>query len=49
MGGMKTYDGLFPAKPLGSISNQLGLFHEAHLDFLALRRRVLEKYEQEEK
>ncbi len=28
---MKTYDGLFPAKPLAPVSTQLGLFHEAHL------------------
>lgn len=49
LGGLKTYSGLFPAKPIKPDSTQLGLFHEAHLDFLALRRRVLEKYEQEEK
>ena len=48
LGGLKTYDGLFPAKPLTPASTQLGLFHEAHLDYLALRRRVLEKYEREE-
>lgn len=49
LGGLDTHKGLFPAKPIESSPTQLGLFHEAHLDYLALRRRVLEKYEREEK
>jgi len=45
LGGLDTHGGLFPANPIKSSSSQLALFHEAHLDFLALRRHVLEKYE----
>ncbi len=43
--GLDTVGGLLPARPKSDISGQLPLFHEAHLDFLELRRRVREKYE----
>lgn len=43
--GLQTGQGLLPRKPIGAIDGQLSLFHEQHLDFLALRRRVREKYE----
>jgi Protein of unknown function (DUF559) len=45
MGGLDTHKGLFPAKPKTQSSQQLSLFHDEHLDFLALRRRVRMKYE----
>ncbi len=45
LGGLDTEGGLLPKKPKNEPSQQLALFHEEHLDFLALRRRVKEKYE----
>ncbi|MBP6826565.1 MAG: DUF559 domain-containing protein [Saprospiraceae bacterium] len=45
LGGLDTFGGLLPNKPTGPSSSQFALFHDAHLDYLALRRRILEKYE----
>jgi hypothetical protein len=44
-GGLKTEDGLLPANPKVPNPSQLSFFHDEHLDFLALRRRVRDKYE----
>ena len=44
--GLDTEKGLLPSAPKGeSAASQLALFSEQHLDFLALRRRVKERFE----
>lgn len=46
--GLDTEGGLFPPAPVGKVEQQqLALFSESHLDFLALRRRVKERFERE--
>lgn len=45
LGGLDTADGLLPANPKTQTQTQLSFFHDDHLDFLALRRRVRDKYE----
>lgn len=45
LGGLDTADGLLPANPKMQTPAQLSFFREDHLDFLALRRRVRDKYE----
>ncbi len=45
MGGLKTEGGILPSKPKMQTSAQLSFFHDEHLDFLALRRRIRSKYE----
>jgi hypothetical protein len=45
LGGLKTEGGLLPAKPKTAAQPQLSFFHNEHLDFLALRRKVMAKYE----
>jgi hypothetical protein len=44
-GGLHTEGGILPAKPKQQTSEQLSFFHDDHLDFLALRRRMRDKYE----
>ena len=44
--GLDTEKGLFPSAPKGGqVSSQMELFSEQHLDFLALRKRVKERFE----
>lgn len=43
-GGLKTEGGILPNKPLLEPSGQTSLFHDEHLNFLALRKRVKERY-----
>jgi hypothetical protein len=45
LGGLKTEGGLLPANPKTQTKAQLSFFHDEHLDFLALRRRIRDKYE----
>jgi hypothetical protein len=45
LGGLDTQGGLLPANPKTQTQAQLSFFHEDHFDFLALRRRVRDKYE----
>jgi Protein of unknown function (DUF559) len=45
LGGLDTEGGLLPANPKMQTQAQLSFFHENHLDLLALRRRVRDKYE----
>jgi Protein of unknown function (DUF559) len=45
LGGLKTEGGLLPDKPKIPEQQQLSFFHDNHLDFLALRRKIRDKYE----